>query len=98
MGAVEMIDTGDIIRDKATRLTHMVACVHEPILHTAGFPELRLRLIDVEFVSGATQKQREDQLDALAHSSGTGHRPECARERLRKEAAQAGEYVSEWDA
>ena len=83
------IDTGDIIRDKATRLTHLVACVHDPILHTAGFPELRLRLIDIELVSTATEQQRNDQLDAMSHSSSKGHRAECARERLRSQTATA---------
>lgn len=76
------MDTGDEILHKPSRERHMVACVHPPWLHTAGFPELRLLLIDCTLVREATAEERHAHLSGMAASSGTGHRPVCARERL----------------
>jgi hypothetical protein len=76
------MDTGDTILHKPSRERHMVACVHSPYLHTAGFPELRLLLIDCTLIREATAEERHQHTVSMARSSGTGHRSVCARQRL----------------
>ena len=76
------MDTADLIRHKPTGVTYHVACVHQPWVHTMGHPEMRIRLGDCELVTAATAEQREQTIAVMAESSGTGHRPQCARERI----------------
>ena len=78
-----MIDTGDQVRNKLTGDKWLVCCVHPPIvyLNCSGNPAVRMD--DVELIKSATDTERHSLLKVLADSSGTGHRPACARQRLR---------------
>lgn len=82
------MDTGDIIRHKRTRETFWVACCHPPIVYPIGWPSTPLRLDDVELIAEATDAERAMHIEALSQSTGAGHRPRCARERLAAQAAE----------
>ena len=77
-----MIDAGDLILHKPTGQHHMVCCVHDQWLHTAGHPEKRLMVSDCIVEEEATAEARMDMLHKLAQVQGSGHRPKCARARL----------------
>lgn len=82
-------DTGDLILHKPTRLTYWVACCHDDKwIHTCG-PELRLLAADCEIVRAASESERRENMQAMASSTGPGHRPQCARRRLAICAAAA---------
>ena len=76
------LDTGDLIVHKPTQVPHMVACVHDHYLHTAGYPEQRLMVDDCTLQRKATEVERKAHIEAMAASSSTAHRASCARERL----------------
>lgn len=76
------MDTGDLIRHKHTGDLHLVACVHPPHVYPIGWPSSPFRLDDVVLIAEALPDDRRMQIEALAASTGDGHRPKCARERL----------------
>ncbi len=78
-----MIDTGDLVLLKSTGEKWLVCCVHEGVvwLNQPGLSTVRLD--DLKLLEAATEAQRRALLTTLADSSGKGHRPTCARERLR---------------
>ena len=86
------MDTGDTVRNKATRITYMVACVHGSVVHLAGFPPITMRMDDLELVREATDGERLAHLRAMADSSSSGHRAECARQRLNRISEVTDEY------
>jgi hypothetical protein len=86
----EDLDTGDIIVHRPTKDVYMVACVHYPYLHTAGYPEMRLQVDSCVLKTKATESQRRANLEAMAQSASKGHRATCARERMT--TMQADEY------
>jgi hypothetical protein len=77
------MDTGDSVVHKPTGDVYLVACVHAPYLHTAGFPECRLLIADCVVKDTCSDSMRRDIIKRMAGSSGMGHRSVCARERLR---------------
>jgi len=87
---IEQCDTGDWVIHKRTNESYMVACCHGFSVHVWGAPERVFRLADLNVLSRATPEQRIEHLKALAGSSGSGHRPACARSRLDDLAAGDG--------
>ena len=77
-----MIDTGDLVRIKHTRDQWLVCCVHDAVVYLNWPGNRTVRLDDIELVRSASTAERHLMLTALAQSSGAGHRPRCARERL----------------
>lgn len=82
-------DTGDHVCHRATGERHIVACVHEPYFYTAGNPAYKLLEAACDLVRKATPAERDHDLARMAAVAGTGHRPRCARERLRIAAGQS---------
>ena len=76
------MNTGDRVRHKITRDKSIVCCVHPPIAYLIGYPPTPVRLDDLELIEEATDTARQALLEDVAKSSGNGHRPRCARERL----------------
>lgn len=86
------IDTGDTVLHRPSGQRHEVACVHGEFLYTIGVPEYRLLVESCEIVSKASPALRQAQIEIMSRSSAPNigrhhHRPSCARERLRVEAA-----------
>jgi hypothetical protein len=84
---VSAIDTGDTIREKSTGITHLVSCCHDytgyGVVYVSGHPLRTLRLIDVELVSKASDRERLASLKAMADLKHSyQHRSVCARGRL----------------
>lgn len=77
-----MIDTGDTVRRKLGGPIEIVACCHPPIAYLIGYPPTPVRLDDIELIESATPEKRHATMVMLAQSSGQGHRPRCARERM----------------
>jgi hypothetical protein len=76
------IDTGDLVRDKRSGELWNVACVHDYVVFLCRPGDDAVRIDDVHLERQATPEQRQGLLTALAGSSGNGHRPRCARDRL----------------
>lgn len=74
------LDTGDIVMHDA--LVRMVCCSHDGYVRLAGHPDVPVHESKLHLVKAATDDERVAQLRVLAASTGTGHRPACARERL----------------
>jgi len=75
-------DTGDIVVHTPSATVYMVACVHDDVIRTAGYPEMLLGADVCVLKEKATERQFRDALSTLAQSTSTNHRPECARQRL----------------
>lgn len=74
------IDTADtIIHDGAFLV---VSCVHDGRVHTLGWPDVTIPVERCTLHRQASDDERLMLLRQLAGSSGAGHRPRCARERL----------------
>ena len=86
-----MIDTADTVRHQQTGEIFTVACVHGDYVHTIGWPEKSIRLADLTLVESATDTARQAMIEDLARSTGMGHRPRCARERLKIGSVSAQE-------
>jgi hypothetical protein len=84
------LDTADLVRDKRTGELWYVACAHDVVAYLCqpGAGIVRIEYLQLE--SRATPEQRQEWLQALAGSSGTGHRPRCARARLQAAAGTDG--------
>ena len=82
------MDTGDKVRRKISGVYEIVSCVHPPIVYLIGYPPTPVRLDELELIEEATDTARQALLEDIAKSSGNGHRPRCARERI---AAARGE-------
>lgn len=74
---------GDRIRHRPSNAAFTVACVHddEGILYVCGHPPHRLLIESCDMLQAANDDESRAVVEALASSSGTGHRPRCARER-----------------
>ena len=85
------IDTADIVRYQGEEYT--VACAHITHIYLMGLAPYCVRRELCTLVTKASSAAAYALTKALAESTGDGHRPKCARERL---AAQA--YVGDADA
>lgn len=72
--------TADLIRHGNDLYT--VACCHDDVIHTCGYPERTLRVDQCELVHEASLDDRLDLLRKMAAAGGNGHRPACARRQL----------------
>ena len=75
-----MIDTADLIEHKGRQ--YVVACVHTDFLYVMGHPERRFGIDEITLVKSADETERAYLNHLLAQSSGSGHRPVCARVRV----------------
>jgi hypothetical protein len=76
------MDTGDTIRHKTDRRIEIVACVHGHTAHLIGSEHRQVHVSEWEMVREATDAERMAHLRAMALSTGKGHRPDCARQRV----------------
>ena len=77
-----MINTADTVFHRPTGMYYQVACVHDDILYTLGYPAQKLLVDSCALIESASASARADVLMALAQSSSRRHRPECARQRI----------------
>lgn len=79
------MDAGDTVRMKSTRDIYVVACRHGSLVYLCSATPQSCYADEIVLEKEATPAERENTLRALAAGSGTGHRPQCARERLAQE-------------
>ena len=76
----DTFDTGDLVRYRGELLT--VACCHGSTLHPCGHPDRMIQTAECTLANRADPDTRIALLRQMAQVTATGHRPQCARERL----------------